>query len=380
MRRIAIVAGELSGDALGAPLMAALKRRYPQVRFEGVGGPRMAAEGLFSLYPLETLSVMGLTEVLRHLPSLLRIRRDLTRRFLRDPPDCFIGVDAPDFNLGLERRLRERGIPAVHYVSPTVWAWREGRMKGIARSVSLMLTLFPFEVDVYRRHGVPVEWVGHPTADRLPVEVDHDAHRAALGIGDGGPICALLPGSRTSEVQRLGPVYADAVRRLAERFPELRFIAAMATDGLAQVFAERLEEAGVADRVVLSTSTSEHVLGAADVALVASGTATLEALLLKTPMVMAYRMAPATVWLVRRLRLMKIRQFALPNLLAREQLVAEYIQNAASGENLCDAIAGLLEDDARREAIRRRFADIHRALRHDAAECAADAIVRAVAG
>ncbi|MBA1148145.1 lipid-A-disaccharide synthase [Ectothiorhodospiraceae bacterium WFHF3C12] len=374
MRRIGILAGELSGDALGGPLMAALRQRFPDAIFEGVGGPRMAAEGLESLYPMERLSVMGLAEVLRHLPELLRMRAVLARHFLANPPDCFVGIDAPDFNLGLERRLRQGGIPTVHYVSPSVWAWREGRMKGIARSVDLMLTLFPFETDVYQRHGVAVEWVGHPTADRLPLVVDHGGHRRRLGVDEGATLCALLPGSRRGEVERLGPVYAGAVARLAARHPGLSFVGAMASAPLADLFSQQLAAAGVADRVRLVEGAAEDVLGACDLALIASGTATLEALLLKAPMVVAYRMSPLTIWMMKTFNLMKIRRFSLPNLLAGEALVDEYIQEAATPQGLADGLERLLEDDDRRAAMAARFESLHRSLRHDAAASAAAAV------
>lgn len=380
MQRIGIVAGELSGDALGGPLMAALRARYPDVVFEGVGGPRMAAEGLKSLYPMERLSVMGLAEVLRHLPGLLRMRAGLKRYFLSAPPDCFIGIDAPDFNLGLERGLREGGIPTVHYVSPSVWAWREGRMRGIARSVDLMLTLFPFETDVYARHDVPVAWVGHPTADRLPLSVDRAAHRRALGLEPLSMLCALLPGSRRGEVERLGPVYAETVARLTETHPGLGFVGAMASAPLADLFSQQLAAAGVGERVRLVHGGTEDILGACDVALVASGTATLEAMLLKAPMVVAYRMSPLTIWLMKTFRMMKIRRFSLPNLLAGEGLVEEYIQDEARPERLARAVSGLLEDADRRAAMVARFEAMHRTLRHDAAACAAAAIDDLVGG
>lgn len=378
VRRIGIVAGELSGDALGAPLMAALRRHYPDAVFEGVGGPRMAEQGLQSLYPLERLSVMGLAEVLRHLPELLRLRAGLARHFLAEPPACFIGIDAPDFNLGLERRLRGGGIPTVHYVSPSVWAWREGRIKGIARAVDLMLTLFPFETEVYQRHGVPVEWVGHPTADRLPLEVDRLAHRRRLGLDPTATVCALLPGSRRAELERLGPVYAATVARLAEQQPQLEFVAAMAGPMLADLFSEQLAATGVSERVRVVTGVTEDVLGACDVALIASGTATLEGLLLKAPMVVAYRLSPVTVALMKTLRLMKIRRFSLPNLLAGEALVEEYIQEAATSSRLAGALAGLLADAGRRRAMVQRFAELHRSLRHDAAACAAAGVARLI--
>nr|MDQ2695803.1 lipid-A-disaccharide synthase [Pseudomonadota bacterium] len=222
--KIAMVAGEVSGDLLGGGLVAALKARYPHARFEGIGGERMQEQGFDSLFPLEALSVMGLVEVLRHLPELLRIRRTLYRRYRAEPPAVFIGIDAPDFNLPLERRLRAAGIPTVHYVSPTVWAWRQRRVHAIARSVDLMLTLYPFEADFYREHRLPVRWVGHPLADEIPLHSDRAAARQALNLPADGPLVALLPGSRGGEVQTLGPLFVDTARWLRAQRPALRFV------------------------------------------------------------------------------------------------------------------------------------------------------------
>ncbi|WP_240466293.1 lipid-A-disaccharide synthase, partial [Arhodomonas sp. KWT] len=254
--------------------MRALARRHPGVRFEGIGGPAMAAEGLESLYPLETLSVMGLVEVLRHLPRLLAVRRDLVRRLSADPPDVFIGIDSPDFNLGLARRLRQRGVRTVHYVSPSVWAWRQGRVRGIARSVDRMLTLLPFEAEFYRAHEVPVSFVGHPAADRFPMETDTAGYRAALGVDADATVLAVLPGSRMGELERLGTLFAQAVERLRRARPGLTVLAPMATPALAARFREVLDKVGVADAVRLVEGDAATVMGAADVVLTASGTAT----------------------------------------------------------------------------------------------------------
>ncbi len=380
MQRVAVVAGELSGDLLGAGLIHALARRHPGVRFEGIGGPGMRAAGLESLYPLETLSVMGLVEVLRHLPRLLRVRNQLLERFSADPPDVFIGIDAPDFNLGLERRLRARGVRTVHYVSPSVWAWRQARIHGIARSVDRMLTLLPFEAAFYERHHVPVTFVGHPAADRFPMDVDVPAYRRALEVPSDGPVLAVLPGSRGGEVERIGPLFAATVARLRRTHPDLQVIAPMATPALRARFEALLAEAGVTGGVQLIDGRSAEVMGAADVVLTASGTATLEAMLLKRPMVVAYRVAPATAWLVRRLRLLKTPYVALPNLLADEALVPEYIQDDATPAAITRGVESLLDEPRRAAAIQARFEALHQRLRCGADERAAEAVELTVAG
>jgi lipid-A-disaccharide synthase len=371
--RIAIVAGELSGDLLGGGLIRALRTRFPDARFEGIGGPGMIAEGLESLYPLETLSVMGLVEVLGHLPRLLKIRRDLAKRYLADPPDCFIGIDAPDFNLGLEERLRGGGIKTVHYVSPTVWAWRQGRIHQIKRAVDLMLTVFPFEADFYRQHGVPVEFVGHPAASRFPLEHDVAAARQALGQGEG-PLVALLPGSRSGEVNRLAPVFAQAAARLLAGQPECRFVVPVASARVGECVRSSLEAAGVASRTQLLDGQSHLAMGAADVVLAASGTATLEAMLLKRPTVVAYKVAPITYFVYRYLGLVKVRRVAMPNLLADEELMPEFIQGAATPERLAAAAARLLLDHERAARVQQRCLEIHRQLRQDSDKRAAEAI------
>lgn len=370
--RIGIIAGEMSGDLLGAGLMRELRQRFPEARFEGIGGPAMLEQGIHGLYPMEELSVMGLFEVLRHLPRLLGIRRALYRHFADNPPDVFIGIDSPDFNLGLEARLRAHGIRTVHYVSPTVWAWREGRIHGIKRSVDRMLTLFPFENEVYRRHGIPVTFVGHPAADRFPLQHDQAAHREALGLESEDRVVALLPGSRMGEVGRLGPIFAGAVARLLRDFPDCRFVAPMASPRVAQSFEAALTAAGVSDRVTLLERQSEHAMGAADVVLSASGTATLEAMLLQRPTVVAYRVSAVSYRLFR--WLLKVRRIALPNLLADDDLMPEFIQHEATPERLADAVGRLLSDDTAAAAIRERCLAIHRQLRQGADARAAEAV------
>lgn len=372
---VAIVAGELSGDLLGAGLMAALRAHYPQLHFTGVGGPAMLAQGFRTAAPLERLAVMGLVEVLRHLPDLLALRRQLYRQFIADPPLVFVGIDAPDFNLGLERRLRAHGIPTVHYVSPSVWAWRPWRVRKIARAVDLMLTLFPFEAAFYREHGVPVRAVGHPLADAIPLRSDPMTARRALGLpvmADDAPLVALLPGSRLGEVGRLGPLLLETAVWLNARRPDLRFVLPAATPRLHEVLAGMWAERAPALSLTLAQGQSRAAMAAADVVVLASGTATLEAMLLKRPMVVAYRVAPLTAWIAR--RLVTVVHFALPNLLAGRELVPEFIQDAATVENLGPAVLRWLDDATAREELVADFDSLHVGLRRDASRQAAAAI------
>lgn len=372
--RIALVAGELSGDLLGAGLMVALRERYPEVQFIGVGGPAMQAEGLESQVPLERLAVMGLVEVVRHLPELFRIRRQLVQRFLACRPAVLIGIDAPDFNLGIERRLRRWGIPTVHYVSPSVWAWRPWRVRKIARSIDLMLTLFPFESAFYRQQQVPVCYVGHPLADEIPLHCDAEAARQALALSwpAGTRTVALLPGSRMGEVSRMGPLLLETAMWLLARRPDMRFLMPAATPRLYAVLdAWRAEQAPDLP-LTLIQGRSREVMAAADVVLLASGTATLEALLLKRPMVVAYRVAPMTAWLAR--RLVRIPHFALPNLLAGRELVPEFFQEAATTARLGAAVLHWLEDTPAQLALIAECMRLHTQLRQDASRRAAAAI------
>lgn len=372
---IALVAGELSGDLLGAGLIAALKARYPQARFTGIGGPEMIAQGLLSLVPLERLAVMGLVEVLHHLPELFRIRRQLHQRLIADRPDVFIGIDAPDFNLGLERRLRVRGIPTVHYVSPSVWAWRPWRVRKIARAVDLVLTLFPFEAAFYEQHGVPVRYVGHPLADKIPLHSDARAARQQLSLAlpTGARIVALLPGSRRGEVSRLAPLFLDTARWLYTQRPDMHFLIPAATPQLYAVLEALQSEYAPDLPLTLIQGRSRAVMAAADSVLLASGTATLEAMLFKRPMVAAYRVAPITAWLAR--RLVTTRYFALPNLLAGRELVPEFLQEAATVPHLGAAVLRWLDDAAASEKLMAIFAGLHVQLRRNASEQAATAIM-----
>ena len=373
--RIALVAGELSGDLLGAGLITALKERYPHAQFVGVGGPVMIGQGLESWTPLERLAVMGLVEVLRHLPELFCIRRQLIERLLADPPAVFIGIDAPDFNLGLERQLRVHGIPTVHYVSPSVWAWRPWRVRKIARAVNLMLTLFPFEATFYQQQGVPVRYVGHPLADEIPLYSDAGEARQALGLSlpAGTCVVALLPGSRRGEISRLGPLFLETARGLFARRPDLHFLLPAATPQLYEVLESlRLEQARDVP-LTLTQGHSREVMAAADVVLLASGTATLEAMLLKRPMVVAYRVAPVTAWIAR--RLVNIPHFSLPNLLAGRALVPEFFQEAATAANLGAAVLHWLDDTAAGAALAAEFTALHIQLRRDASQQAAAAVI-----
>ena len=372
---IAIVVGELSGDLLGAGLMTALRVRYPQLRFTGIGGPAMLAQGFQTLVPMERLAVMGLVEVLRHLPDLLALRRQLCRQFSADPPLAFVGIDAPDFNLGLERRLRARGIPTVHYVSPSVWAWRPRRVRKIGRAVDLMLTLFPFEAAFYQEHRVRVRAVGHPLADAIPLRSDPAAARQALGLPapDEAPVIALLPGSRLGEVSRLGPLLLDTAIWLYARRPDLRFVLPAATPHLHEVLAEMQADRAPGLPLTLVQGQSRAAMAAADVVALASGTATLEAMLLKRPMAVAYRVAPMTAWLAR--RLVRVSHFALPNLLAGRELVPEFIQEAATVENLGPAVLRWLDEPLARDRLTAEFDALHDLLRRDANRQAADAIL-----
>src|SRR5690554_735212 len=372
VRRVYLVAGELSGDILGAGLMRALKARHPGVEFRGIGGPRMIREGIDSRFPLETLSVMGLVEVLKHLPGLLRVRRALKADALAWQPDIMVGIDAPDFNLGLERQLREAGLTTAHYVSPSVWAWRQGRVKGIAKSVDAMLTFLPFEAAFYARHRVPVAFVGHPLADELPLTTDRVAMRTALGLPAEGEVLALLPGSRANEIRFLGETFFAAAERLCAARPGLHLVVPAATPA-------RLEaHPALEGRLTLLDGQAREAMVAGDAVLLASGTAALEAMLCHRPMLVAYRMAPATHWLAR--RLVKTEWISLLNLIARETLVPELIQEAASPEAIADRLGAMLDDAPGRAALEARFAAMHAGLQRDASRRAAEAIEALVAG
>jgi lipid-A-disaccharide synthase len=374
--RIALVAGEASGDLLGAAFMQALREQHPQASFTGVAGPRMRAAGCEALAESEELSVMGLFEVLRHLPRLLRLRRRLLAHWRRDPPDVFVGIDSPEFNLALAGRLKAQGVPTVQYVSPQVWAWRQGRVRHISQVVDLVLCLLPFEAAFYDQYAVKAVFVGHPMADQMPLEPDRAAARQTLGLPAQGPVVALLPGSRHGEVMRLGGVFAAAARLLAEASPSgsaPRFIAPMASAAVRALFAQQVADAGAA--VELLDGHSALALAAADAVLVASGTATLETLLSKRPMVAAYRVAPVTAFIVRGLGLVKVKHFSQPNLLAGEALVPEFLQEQVTAPALAAALAVQLADAANRKRLEAAFLAMHLQLRRGGAALAASAVL-----
>lgn len=376
--RIAMVAGEPSGDQLGAALIEAIRARAPGARFEGIAGPLMRAAGCEAWYAADELAVMGLVEVLPHLPRLLAIRSGLVRRLKADPPDVYVGVDYKEFNLGVGRRLKAAGIRTVQYVSPQAWAWREGRVRGIAAACDAMLCLLPFEPAFYARHGVEARFVGHPLADQVPMDPGRDAARAHLGLAPDARVVALLPGSRGGEVSRLGPAFAGAAALLARADPRLVFLAPMAAPRLAQPFADACAAAGV-PAVRMLEGQARQALLAADAALVASGTASLEALLCRCPMVVAYRLGAFTAFLLRALRLVRLPYFSLPNLLAGEVLVPEFFQEAVQPAALAAALSAQLDDPQRRGMLLARFAAIHASLRCGGADRAAAAVLE-VAG
>ncbi len=372
--RFALVAGEASGDILGAALILALRARFPQARFYGVTGPRMRDAGCDSVATIDALSVMGIAEVVPKIPALLKLRRTLHERFAVDRPDCFIGIDAPDFNLPLERRLREAGLRVAHLVSPTVWAWRRGRVNTIARSVDLMLCLFPFEPKFYAEHGVRAEYIGHPLADELMEPIAREAARARFEIPAGAPCVAVLPGSRGGELACLAEPFAAAAAWLAHRVENLYCVLPVAKPSLRPVVdrAIALHAPNVRWRVV--DGQSREAMRAADVVLLASGTATLECLLLRRPMVVGYRVAAATAWLIRTFNLIKTEHVSLPNLLATQPVVPEFIQEQVNAETLGPALLDLLQQPAARDCQLAQFMAVANELRRDAAARAADAI------
>ena len=369
---VALVAGEASGDILGAGLMRALKARHPDVRFIGVGGPLMEAQGLRSSFPMERLAVMGLVEVLGRLRELLGRRKALIEDLLSARPDVFIGIDAPDFTLAIEARLHQAGIKAVHYVSPSVWAWRQKRVQKIRQGCDLMLTLFPFEARFYEEQGVPVRFVGHSLADQIPLQADRAQARAAVGLELADQVVALMPGSRGGEVRRLGALFFDTAQRLLAARPGLRFVVPCASPERRAQLEALLE--GRQLPVTLLDGRSHEALAACDAVLIASGTATLEALLYKRPMVVAYRLAPLTWWMLK--RMVTSPYVSLPNLLAQRELVPEILQDAATPEALAEALLPLLDNPQQQTA---GFDAIHRTLRQDASNQAADAVLQLLA-
>lgn len=373
--RFGLVVGERSGDILGSGLIKSIQSRHPDATFTGIGGELMIARGFDSLFDQERLAVMGLVEPLKRLPELLSIRKQLFKFFLDNPPDVFIGIDSPDFNLNLELKLRAVGIKTVHYVSPSVWAWRQNRVKKIARAVDLMLTLLPFEADFYRQHHVPVKFVGHPLADQLPVVENCDADREKLGLPQGEvPVVALMPGSREAEVRLLGPVLWQAAKLCLQDNPQITFVVPAANAALGQQINAQLAEFSDLP-VTIKQGNSASVMAAADAIVMASGTTTLEALLLGKPMVVVYRMA----WLSHAIlsRLVKSKYISLPNLLAGKALVPELIQDAATPEAVAQHLQRLLQGD-KSEELREEFGRIRRQLQLNASEEAAMAVLELI--
>jgi lipid-A-disaccharide synthase len=378
--RIGIVAGEHSGDQLGAALIRALRARVPRLACFGVAGPKMIAAGCEPWAEAEELSVMGLAEVLHHLPRLLRLRARLLQRLRAARPDVFIGIDSPEFNLPLARRLKATGVRTVQYVSPQVWAWRQGRVRTIGAACDLVLCLLPFESEFYAQHEVAAVFVGHPLADEIPLEIDRGAARRALGLAEEGSVVALLPGSRLGEVSRLARPFVAAAALLAAARPGWRFIAPMASPQAREVFAKEIAQALEPVAIHLLDGQAQRALAAADGALVASGTATLETLLTGRPMVVAYRVSALTAFLIRTFRLVKVRYFSQPNLLAGRPLVPELFQEKVTGTALAESLLREMEDVGHVDELRQEFAEVHRKLRRGGAALAADAVVALVHG
>ena len=372
-RRVVLVAGEASGDLLGAALIRAVKARHPDCRFEGIAGPKMRAEGATSWEPMEKLSVRGYVEVIRSLPELLRIRSRVASRVIEERPDLFVGIDAPDFNLALEARVKRAGIPTVHYVSPSVWAWRAGRLPAIGRAVDRVLTIFPFENAIYEKAGIAATYVGHPLADQIPLDPDREDARSQLRLPRAAPAIALLPGSRVSELEAHADLFIDTAVRVAERHPGARFFVPLATRETRDYFESRLyaREAGSLELTILF-GHARLALTAADAGLVASGTATLEAALARCPMVITYRVPALTYRLMMRKALLPY--VGLPNILAGEFIVPELLQEHATAENLAQALGNWLDNPGARGRLEARFREIHADLRQDNDERVADAL------
>lgn len=372
------MAGEASGDTLGAGLILALRQLAPDAEFYGIAGPKMQAAGCEVWEPAESLAVMGLFEILRDLPRLFRLRARVRRAFFAARPDVFVGIDAPEFNLRLARDLRGAGIPTVQYVSPQVWAWRQHRVTTIHESVDLVLCLLPFEKRFYDSQGVGAEFVGHPLADAIPLVGDRLGARVALGLPPEAQVVALLPGSRRGEVTRLAADFAATARVLVSKRPALRLIAPMANDAARGIFSAALARLAPGITVALLDGLAHTALTAADVVLVASGTASLEAALCKRPMVVVYRLGALTAWLIGRLKLVKSKFFAQPNLLADRRVVGEYFQGEIVPESIASELLMWMDDTPRREELVREFSAIHAELKRDASARAAQAVLALV--
>jgi lipid-A-disaccharide synthase len=378
--RVGLVAGETSGDTLGAALITAIRARVPDAQFFGMAGPKMVALGCEAWASSDQLGVMGLVEVLTHLPRLLSLRRNLIERFIREQPDVVVGIDVPDFNLGLEKKLKARGLRTVQYVSPQVWAWRQGRVKTIGQSAELVLCLLPFETEFYNQHGVRAEFVGHPLADQIPLEIDRATARGELGLAPTDLVVALLPGSRMGEVERLGTDFIAAATWIAARRPGTKFVAPMASRRVRESFEKQraalaaLGGASVPPIAVLD-GQAQRALAAADGVIVASGTATLETTLTKRPMVVAYRLGALTAFLLKRLGLVKVPYFSQPNLLLGRRRVPEFFQGDVTGPALGEALLNEIAEPAKVAELQKEFRGIHEVLRRGGADRAAVAIL-----
>ena len=373
--RFVLVAGEASGDALGAGLVEELRRRFPDARFAGIGGDAMRAAGVETWHDASELAVMGLFEVLRHLPRLLKLRREFRARALAWRPDVVIGIDAPDFNLGVERWFKQRGVPTVHYVSPSVWAWREKRAEKIGASADRVLCLFPMEPAIYARHGGDARFVGHPMADAMPLHPDREAARAALGLPAGAPVLAVLPGSRLGEIERLGEVFFEAAWQVAEEMRALHVVVPAANARCRELLQAQMSRSALPGmHSHLLDGQARTALAAADVVLLASGTATLEAMLSKRPMVVGYRVSPLTYRIVRALGLLKVDRYALPNVLAGEDLAPELMQDDCTPARLADAVLTWFQSPAAVAALQPKYLALHEQLRQGASASAAAAV------
>jgi lipid-A-disaccharide synthase len=379
MLRIGIVAGESSGDNLGAGLIRAVRECVPDAQFEGVAGTMMIAAGCKPLANSEDLAVMGITEVIKHLPRLLRIRRRLIRYFLEQRPDIFIGIDAPDFNIGLEASLHKAGIRTVQYVSPSIWAWRSRRVFKIGKATDLVLTLLPFETALYEQHGYSAKFVGHPLADQAPEAQDRLGSRKTLHLPLEGQLVGLLPGSRHTEVERLGPLFLETAQWLLAKSPGLSFVIPAATQALSKLIKQQIRTLKPDLPIQVVDGHARDVMGAVDVALIASGTATLEAMLWRCPMVVAYRVATSSYALVKGLRLLRIQHVSLPNLLADREIVPEFLQYRAVPSDMGAALLRLLQDPAARSAQLENFATLSQVLRRQADARAAEAVLALLA-
>jgi lipid-A-disaccharide synthase len=373
---VAVVAGEVSGDMLAARLLAGLRPHLPEARFHGIGGPRMAEQGFASDIPMDKLTIRGLFEIIPKYRELKRIQNTLRDRLLAERPSVFIGADYPGFNLGLEQQLRAAGIPTVHFVSPQIWAWRGGRIKKIIKSVSHMLVIFPFEEEIYRKAGVPVTYIGHPLAELIPMVPDAAAARARLGLPPDARVVTVMPGSRMAELKYLAAPYLQAVKLLVQRDPDLRFVVPMAGEKQRAYFLELVASHGLGDVAIALVDDSHTAIEAADAVLVASGTATLEVALYKKPMVIAYKVMAASWYIMKHMGYQP--WIGLPNILAREFLVPEFLQGAATPQALADAVWQQLHDAPNRAKLVQRFTDMHHSLLRNSAQESAAAVMRII--